>query len=319
MKREAKIALAIAVPVTVIGAAYVIHKTLAMATKILMISVGEGGTTDPAPGEYRKGVGETVTIKAIPSEGYTVGTWVVDGVEVAREVASISVTMDVDHTVIVTFWKGGVVPPTYPVALQSLGSITVKQPVKHWWTGIVSIFCCHVAHSDESWNPNKLIQKPIRFKAVDAAGRGVPNVDVALWTDSMPDPSKYKGIMRLNGGVHTANNPLILKTDSEGVVSANVSYEYGLNDQFHQLCKDAGVGFQFGCGILPCTQWLPAKDGYCLPPTCYLCWVTGDCETEKAGCEAMGRWQLNRVTAQVVGTVLQAMEYVYCGFHVKSF
>jgi hypothetical protein len=103
----------------------------------------------------------------------------------------------------------------------------------------------------------------------------------------------------------------------DGVVSADLSYLYGLDDKFVKICEDAGVGFQYGCGILPCVMAVAARDGYCLTPTCYVCWVFGDCETGKAGCEKMGGWQLNRVYAQIVGTVLNTQELAYCGFHVK--
>jgi hypothetical protein len=318
MRRETKIALAIGIPVVVGVGAYLAYKTYARLKKYLYISVGEGGTTLPAPGTHMYNVGENVTITAFPDEGYTVGTWTVDGVEVARQVGSITVTMDADHTVIVTFWKGGQPPPTTPVSIISLGTITVKSHIGAWLTGTPAIDQCpHVAHCDENWRPHGFVKAPIKFKVIDAAGKGVPNVDVALWTDPQPDSGRYRGWMYLDGNVHISGNPLIKKTDAEGVVSADVSYAYGLNDGFYRICDDAGVGYQFGCFVLPCVQWLAAKDGNCLPATCYVCWTSGDCETGRAGCEKMGGWQLNRVYANVVGTVLSTMEYAYCGFRVK--
>jgi hypothetical protein len=318
MRRETKIALAVGIPVVVGVGAYLAYKTLVGMRRYLFISVGEGGTTIPAPGTYTYKMGENVTITAFPDEGYTVGTWVVDGVEVARQVGSITVTMDVNHNVIVTFWKGGVPPPSAPVLIMSLGSATVKSHIGAWFTGTPGVDqCCHVAHCDENWKPNGLVKVPMKFKVVDAAGVGVPGVDVALWTDPMPDSGRYRGWMYLDGTVHTYSNPIIKKTDGNGVVSVDVSYAYGLSDGFRQVCEDSGVGFQFGCAFLPCISWCPAQDGYRLGIMCYVCWTAGECETGKAGCERMGDWARNRVYAQIVGTALQTVEFAFCGFHVK--
>lgn len=319
MQKTAKTLLFIGGSLIFIGGIIIlVTKVSAVVKKYLSISAGEGGTTDPPPGRYLKNVGENVTIRALPSEGYTVGVWVVDGVQVAEQVESITVTMDVAHDVIVTFWKGGVPPPTPPQSIMSLGSVTVKSNIGAWFTGTPAVDqCCHVAHCDDFWKPNGLVKTPMKFKVVDAASRGVPNVDVALWTDSPPDPGRYRGTTLLDGEVHTSLNPLIKKTDADGVVSVDVSYAYGLNDKFQTICADAGVGFQWGCLALPCVRWDTAKDGGCLIATCYMCWTAGECETGLAGCEKMGGWQLNRVYANVVGTTLSTGEYAYCGFHVK--
>jgi hypothetical protein len=317
MRRETKIALAIGIPVVVGVGAYLAYKTYAKLKKYLYISVGEGGTTIPAPGTYMYNVGENVTITAFPDEGYTVGTWVVDGVEVARGVDSITVTMDADHTVIVTFWKGGVPPPTAPVGIKSLGSVTVVSNVAAWLTGTPGIDqCIHVSHVGNNWEKDSVSAYPMKFLVFDAAGKGVPNVDVALWTDPPPDTTRYRGTTLLDGNIHISSNPLIKKTNENGEVSVNVSYIYGLNDRFAQLCEDAGVGYQWGCLALPCIKWTRARDGDCLIPSCYVCWVSGECETMLPGCN-MNDWARNRVYAKIVGTALETMEFVFCGFHVK--
>lgn len=316
LSREAKIALAIAVPAVAIGVGYIIYRAQVALKRYLYISAGEGGTTTPPPGTYQYKVGENVTITAIPYEGYTVGTWTVDGVDWGH-VDAITVTMDANHSVIVTFWPGGRPPPTVPVGIKSLGSVTVVSNVGAWITGIPGVQqCAHVAHCDESWRQG-LVKVPMKFMVFDAAGNGVPNVDVALWTDPPPDTGKYRGITLLDGGVHILTDPIIKKTNKDGVVSVDISYCYGLNDKFKALCKDAGVGFQFGALILPCVTWTNVYDGYCIGPGAYVCWTSGECETELPGCERMGKWALNRVYAQIVGTARETFEIAYCGFHVK--
>jgi hypothetical protein len=321
MRRETKIALAIGIPVVIGLGAYLAYKTYSRLKKYLYISVGEGGTTLPAPGTYMYNVGENVTITAFPDEGYTVGTWTVDGVEVARQVGSITVTMDADHNVIVTFWKGGVPPPTAPVGIKSLGSVTVVSNVGAWITGTP---CwdqhINVYYFGNNWESGKFASYPLKFQVFDAGGNGVPNVDVALWTETPPDSGRYRGTTLLDGDVHTINKPLVKKTDGNGVVSVDVSYLYGLDDHFKTLCSDAGVEFQVGtCFPLPVPSgvWEPAWHCKSLMADIAVFWTRGECETGRSGCERMGDWTRNRVYARIVGTALETAELAYCGFHVK--
>jgi hypothetical protein len=319
LKTWEKIALATGGIITVAGVIYLASKVTAAAKKYLVIESGEGGTTDPPPGRYMKNAGETLTIKAIPNAGFTVGIWVVDGVEVARQIDSISVTMDADHTVIVTFWEGGTPPPALPAGIKSLGSVTVLSNVAAWISGTPCIDQhIHVAHVGNNWEGGKVASYPLKFQVFDAYSKGIPNVDVALWTDAPPDTGRYRGTTLLDGTIHTSNNPLIKKTDAYGVVSAEVGYLYGLNDRFETLCNDAGLRFQIAYCPIPAPSW-PMVPRECLGIGTLSAVVNhwGECETGKSGCEGLGSFQLNRVYAQVVGTALATAEWAYCGFRVK--
>lgn len=64
----------------------------------------EGGTINPAPGEYWHLAGEEVTISAIPSENYRFGYWLVDNFESGTQ-AQISIIMDAPHIVNAIFIK----------------------------------------------------------------------------------------------------------------------------------------------------------------------------------------------------------------------
>ncbi|MEM1551582.1 MAG: hypothetical protein QXH03_02795 [Candidatus Bathyarchaeia archaeon] len=309
MTKRTLIALTAGIGVSAALAYFLYRKTL---IRYLYISAGEGGTTDPPPGKYAKFLNEEVTITAVPDAGYTYGTWIVDGVDLGHH-PSITITMDTHHTVICTFWKGGTPPPTYPVKIVSLGPIQILSNI-----GAVAFEnCIHISHYGNNWEANQLTQVPIKFQVLDAEGRGVPDVDVALWTDPMPDPSRYKGKLLLNGGIRTYQQPLIRKTGAEGIVTANVAYLYGLNDGFKQICSDANVHFHFACLIPICAGDRVAEDGYCLPWGCWICWTEGECATMQPGCEKMGSWQVNRIYARVVGTTYETAELAYCGFHVK--
>jgi hypothetical protein len=307
LKTWEKIALATGGIITVAGVIYLVSKVTVAAKKYLIIEAGEGGTTEPSPGRYLKNAGETVTIKAIPNAGFTVGIWVVDEVEVARQIDSISVTMDADHNVIVTFWKGGVPPPALPAKIRSLGAVNVTGEVEASVEGYVCINQ-HINVQQTSAG-----EAEIGFEVLDAAEVGVPNVPVALWTDPMPDGSRYRGYLCINGKIVTRDNPLILNTDEKGRVYAKLTYVYGLDDGFEAVCRDAGLKFYWrGCiNPLATGESLARK---CLSlvnlPWTYV-WLT-----DKSGGGYTSPYG-NRVYAKVVGTLIDTAEIAYCGFHVK--
>jgi len=313
LKPEHKAALAVGVSAIAIGIFLILSKVSAAAKRYLMISVGEGGTTDPSPGTHSYNRGETVTIKAIPNEGYTVGDWIVDGVLVASGVEQYTVTMDIDHTVIVTFWEGGVPPPSPPVSIVPLGSITVMSNIGVSGSGWGAHFSYH--HCDENWNVDSYVKVPIRFKVLDAGGNGVPNVDVALWAN-VPDESKYAGIVLLDGEPHPETYPLVKKTDSNGVVSADVSYAYGLNDSFKAICTDAGIGYWTYTPPIYVYQWKCPESPLDCQSTAPWAYVYGQFGEGESG-QNLPPFQFNEVFAQVVGTTLITKEFAKCGFHIK--
>mgnify|MGYP000085344816 CR=1 FL=1 len=69
---------------------------------VLTIEQPDHGTTDPAPGDHEYSEGETVTITAIPDEGYQVAEWHLDDVFAGTE-ETLTVTMDQNHRVSVIF------------------------------------------------------------------------------------------------------------------------------------------------------------------------------------------------------------------------
>jgi hypothetical protein len=310
--KNARLLQYVGIGIIAIGIPLAVLKVLSrVSQKSLIISVGEGGTTDPAPGVYTRSSGENVTIQAIPNTDYTVGKWVLDGVEVASEVNSYTVTMNQDHTLIVTFWYQGIPPPTYPQAIISTGSVSLISNYLVEHDGIVG--CVKIHTADDNWTLDQMIKKPMSFKVIDAAGQGVPSIDVAFWAD-IPDMSRYSGMTLLDELAYIITNPLILKTDVNGIVSPNVSYLYGKGDQFRLICSDAGIAgwilSPLGIPIPTGSLW----DGAC-PCMGILPWVS--VSGEGISGQNLPSAYPNRVNAQVVGTTLITAELMYGGFHIK--
>jgi len=285
--------------------------------KYLVISTSDNGTTNPPPGTYLKNLNEQVGIQALPSEGYEIGTWVVDGVELGNQ-PQINLTMDLNHTVIVTFWLiGQGPPPSYPVSIMPLQSIMAfanygAVTIPSGFGALNPRVSVHV--NSENWVWDQIAKYPMQFKVTDPAGKGVPNLQVDLWAGMLPDPTKYKGLILLNEVIHVSSQPLRLVTDSEGVVTVYVSYKCGLDDKLKALCYDAEMAMWLGVLIVPTFRKL-IYDGYQSPAGTYLVAVEGGGETGKT--PQFGSLWPNEVYAQVVGASLVTVGRVMSGFRIK--
>lgn len=71
------------------------------------------------------------------------------------------------------------------------------------------------------------IYKTLRLKVMDAAGRGVPNVPVLVWTSDVPDAED--GSVNIGGEVHTSGNPVELITDANGLIPVDIGYRLPLD------------------------------------------------------------------------------------------
>jgi len=73
---------------------------LSFPTYSLIITAGNGGTTDPSPGTYTYDEGTVVTIRAIPNSGYTFSGWSGDA---SGTTNPITITMDSDKSITAIF------------------------------------------------------------------------------------------------------------------------------------------------------------------------------------------------------------------------
>ena len=223
--------------------------------------------------------------------------------------------------------------PGIPVGIRSLGSVTLIQnvgvsvegtPCAHdWFTWHPQVI--RIRYYNEDWSREGLCTATIRFQVVDAASKGVPGVDVWLYTDPMPDGSRYRGVLYLDDAVHTVENPLRKRTDGAGVVSATLTYRYGLGDGFETLCKDTGMQFNVAACLytqpLPWPTWdqLTPRDGAKVYLEGYE-WVPVYVKDKRGGGEAPVTWP-NLVHAQIAEVAptgqTYAREFVYCKFRTR--
>ena len=71
--------------------------------RILRLSAGTGGTTEPTPGVYGLPYGATVAVKAVPDSNHVFSQWAGDLVDARKTDNPLSVLMDIDRTLAAGF------------------------------------------------------------------------------------------------------------------------------------------------------------------------------------------------------------------------
>ena len=99
----------------------------------LTIVAGAGGTTDPLPNTYEVDLNAIVPVTATPSNGYKFKEWLLDNVQAGTQ-PFITVTMDVNHTLVATFAEetkqAGFPLWVIPVVLIGMGAVYVLNKKK---------------------------------------------------------------------------------------------------------------------------------------------------------------------------------------------
>lgn len=98
--------------------------------RVLTITSGAGGTTDPSPDSYQYPADSIARITAYPDSGYRFDYWELDGV--ARTENPIDVLMDMDHTLHAVFVAAP--PPEYMLTISAtVGGITDPAPGSYYY------------------------------------------------------------------------------------------------------------------------------------------------------------------------------------------
>lgn len=84
------------------GKSYLFRWHLLKPVITLTIEATEGGTVSPAPGTYKFGKGDKVTVTATPASGYVFEKWQLDGADYSTA-STVTITMDKSHTLRAVF------------------------------------------------------------------------------------------------------------------------------------------------------------------------------------------------------------------------
>jgi hypothetical protein len=307
----AKAAIALGAVALIGGAAvYALSQTKG-GKFLLQTTAGPGGTINPnsASGIYEP-AGSVVPITITAASGYTIGQVLEDGSPINSSttdtVETYQITMNQNHSIDVVFYQGGQPPVGAPYSINSPGSTIVTG----YYACTVTVAALVISKttiqpSDQNWNTSNVTEFPVTFKVIDANGNGVPGVTVTLYPNLFPDYSKYQGYLALNDQMISKNNPLTLKTDSNGNVTVNASYYYGLNDHLLTLSQDANLIVT----VFPYMNWHP-EDGN---NPGYL----GDIYQGKSGDQIVPASPiLNQIICVIPGTAIPAAQAnIYCQFH----
>lgn len=179
------------------------------------IQATTGGTTDPAPGFYTYDFSTSVTVKAITFEDYEFKGWYLNGENVGTQ-ETLTFTVNEQNVLIASFEEIGA-PPLIPAFIKP-----VQNCVSEDWWKIWTVAGYHTALALEHDFFNGGF---VKFKICDSAGNGVPDQLLCVYSDPMPDVTDY-GFLGLGipSRVHTIDDPLLLGSDSEGVVAVPVKY-----------------------------------------------------------------------------------------------
>lgn len=210
------------------GAAYLIYDQLfkkagEYSQYMLILRATVGGYTIPNADSYNYKTPTTVTVKAVANTGYTFDGWYRGGIKMSSNL-SYTFTVDRQMVLIATFLKEGA-PPVIPSYLAPVKNATLED---YWkvWRIFKDIFTGDVLQIGHDF----YVVNTIKFKLQDAAGNGVPNQKIALYTEMMPDATDYgyvlfvDSINPLIANGHFDFNPFIAITDSNGIVEVPMTY-----------------------------------------------------------------------------------------------
>lgn len=188
---------------------------------IVMVTIAGKGTISPSPGTYPITQGKRMEFNATPAQGFQFDGWYSNG-QVISLVPQFSIIPTQSMNIVASFTEIGA-PVVIPNNLKPVQNASVED---HWiLTKAERPFGLGQWENRLYIESYEKISNLVKFKLQDEAGNPVPNEEVAIYTDDIPDSTGY-GYLLLNGSPHSRNQggPLIVKTDANGIAQAMASY-----------------------------------------------------------------------------------------------
>jgi hypothetical protein len=318
---------------TLVGVAIAVPAALAIALaamaqqaaqqNVLMVTVSGPGTVDIATGTHSYPGPTEVTVTATPDPDYQ-ANWVLNGVDVEKGVNTYSVYVSGLVALGVYFTPTG---PTHgPIAgIRSVGTVGTLQNFNYFFaqaTGPIDIVEC-----GENWSRGFQCQPVlVQFKVYDSGGVGIPNIPVRIYPEANPDYTVFKAYAAFDPnlatpffpGIYDVNTPLILNTDSEGLVSFRIRNLYAAEGLFldvsqapsgygKQLSMSTGIHATKFCALAGPVTEFPIYKGLTALLTCF--WTGGG---------GGGPVQYNRnIKAEIINTAYYTIQPITVSFASK--
>lgn len=188
----------------------------------LSVEATSGGTTSPVPGFFKFDVPTVISVSAVVYEGFEFKGWYLNTV-FAGEDLTLQVTVEGQNLLIASFEEINA-PPLIPAYIKPIQNCSAEE----WWhvwketiygsLGIAEYDLLHLEH-------DFYIDGFVKFKICDNAGNGVPDQEICVWADPMPDVTDF-GHLLLAGAEPSRENPLTYVSDGDGVVAVPVRYKW---------------------------------------------------------------------------------------------
>jgi len=182
------------------------------------VTATSGGTVDSSypPDTYAFAEPTQITVSASPKAGYVFNGWWLDG-EYQHNNLTFTFTVSENHLLVASFEvEDG--PQLFPAYIKPAQNCVSED---WWYTFTTATGMGGMLYLTREFYKSGFAQ----FKICDAAGNGVPGQQIAVYTDSQPDITDF-GTLMLKDAVHTVDNPLILVSDSRGIVYVKAKYSW---------------------------------------------------------------------------------------------
>ena len=226
-------------------ALFLLTRAKQIAKHALTIEATVGGTTEPSPGFYTYTDPTSISVKATAFDGYKFKGWWLNG-DFAGSEETLTFVVDEQNLLVASFEliDGPILIPAYIKPIQDCVS-------EDWWRVREE----YHGYDSPLWIEHDFYKNGfIKFKICDAAGNGVPDQLIAVHSDPQPDITDF-GWVYVQDRIAELANPVILISDSAGVVAVKIKYLWYEPDSDYGETIGMGGKANATCLPIPGDHW----------------------------------------------------------------
>ena len=193
----------------------------------VVISATKGGSTTPAPGLTRYSQVTIINLTAKPQTGYSFKGWLVNGKIISTSL-QYNYTVSTASIITASFTEDGA-PILLPQSIKPVQNTSTENLWRVMKGDKYDPYHVYVVSNKIYLESYQKLVGYVKFKLQDANGNGVPDQQIGLYTDPMPDTNEF-GYLLLNDEVHFRSSQyptmqdLVVTTDADGIALAKVTY-----------------------------------------------------------------------------------------------